>query len=110
MLNYSYLLTNTGNVILTAPFTVNDDKTSVTCLATPAALQPGETITCTASYTITQPDLDAGFVTNPPTGHGFFGQTVVDFNEDKRHHDRSYDRASPVDCQERDGNPVQPCG
>ena len=54
VLHYSYLLTNAGNVTLTGPFTVNDDKTTVTCPATPAALQPGETTTCTASYTITQ--------------------------------------------------------
>ena len=63
VINYSYLVTNTGNVILSGPFTVADDKATVTCPAT-SSLAPGASITCTASYTITQADLDAGSVTN----------------------------------------------
>ena len=62
VINYSYILTNTGNVTLTGPFTVTDDKATVTC--PPGNLAPGASRTCTASYTITQADLDAGSVTN----------------------------------------------
>ncbi len=51
---YSYLLTNSGQTTLYAPFTVIDDKASVTCPAEPASLLPGESITCSAIYTITQ--------------------------------------------------------
>ncbi|MBT8052396.1 MAG: hypothetical protein KJN69_00715, partial [Gammaproteobacteria bacterium] len=62
---YSYLLTNNTNVTLSAPYTIDDDKsTDEACPATPASLAPGESVTCTASYTIAQADLDAGFVTN----------------------------------------------
>ena len=45
---------------------MTDDKATVTC---PAAGEPGAgaSITCTASYTITQADLDAGSVTNTAT-------------------------------------------
>jgi hypothetical protein len=62
VINYSYLVTNTGNVTLSGPFTVTDDKATVTC--PPGDLDPGASLTCTASYTITQADLDAGLVTN----------------------------------------------
>ena len=42
-ISYSYLLTNTGNVTLSGPFTVTDDKaTDEACPATPASLAPGE--------------------------------------------------------------------
>ena len=65
VIGYSYEVTNTGNVTLYAPFTVDDDKAAdEACPATPVSLAPGDKITCTASYTITQVDLDAGSVTN----------------------------------------------
>ena len=35
IISYSYLLTNSGNVRLRAPFTVTDNKTTVTCPTTP---------------------------------------------------------------------------
>ena len=47
--------------------TVTDDKATVS-LPGRRGLAPGRAITCTASYTITQADLDAGSVTN--TAHG----------------------------------------
>ena len=64
---YSYLVTNTGNVTLSGPFTVSDDKATVTCPA--GALDPGDSITCTATYTITAADITAGSVTNHATAH-----------------------------------------
>src|SRR5207302_853278 len=64
---YSYVVKNTGNVTLAGPFTVSDNKaTVVTCPAT-TSLAPNASITCTATYTITQADLDAGSVTNKAT-------------------------------------------
>ncbi len=62
VISYSYLVTNTGNVTLAGPVTVADDKATVTCPA--GGLAPGGSMTCTASYTITQADLDSGSVTN----------------------------------------------
>ena len=68
---YSYLVTNSGNVSLAGPVTVADDKsTDELCPAVSTVgnndgfLDPGESITCSASYTITQADLNAGSVTN----------------------------------------------
>jgi hypothetical protein len=75
-INYSYLLTNSGNVTLSGPFSVSDDKATVTCPAT-ASLAPGASLTCTATYPITQDDLDAGSVTNTAQAKAFFGQTEI---------------------------------
>jgi len=62
-INYSYPITNTGNTTLSGPFTVTDNKTTVTCPVT-SGLAPGASLTCTATYTITQADMNAGSVTN----------------------------------------------
>src|SRR5207244_2836547 len=62
-------------------FTVTDDKATVSCPAT-ASLAPLGSITCTASYTITQADLDAGHVTNTATGHATFNGNAVNSNQD----------------------------
>jgi uncharacterized repeat protein (TIGR01451 family) len=73
VITYSYLVTNSGNVKLAGPVTVADDKATVTCPAVTTVgnldgfLDPGESITCTAKYTVTQADLDAGLVTNIAT-------------------------------------------
>ncbi|MFC2173624.1 hypothetical protein ACFLU6_13490, partial [Acidobacteriota bacterium] len=82
VINYSYEVTNSGNVTLEAPFSVSDDKTTVDCSGAPALLAPGDSFTCTATYTITQADLDAGSVTNTAQAQGHFGTTPVNSNED----------------------------
>ncbi len=65
---YTFLVTNTGNVTLN-PVTVTDNKVgTVTCPA--GALAPGANRTCTASYTITQADIDSGSVINTATANG----------------------------------------
>jgi len=61
-ISYSYLVTNSGNVSLLGPVSVADDKATVTCPA--GGLVPGASVTCSASYTISQADLDSGSVTN----------------------------------------------
>ncbi len=72
-ISYSYLVTNTGNVSLDGPVTITDDRATATCPNVntvgnlDAALDPGEAVTCTATYTITQADLNAGSVTNIAT-------------------------------------------
>src|SRR5215210_7208953 len=70
VISYSYLVKNTGNVRLAGPVTVADDKATVSCPAVntvgnlDAFLDPGEQVTCTASYAVTQADLNNGSVTN----------------------------------------------
>ncbi len=68
---YQFVVTNTGNVSLAGPVTINDDLTadeSCPALGTvgngDGALDPGESIVCSASYTVTQADIDVGSVAN----------------------------------------------
>ena len=69
-LTYSYVVTNSGNTTITAAISVADDVIngaggSVSCPAFPAAgLAPLATYTCSATYDVTQVDIDNGFVTN----------------------------------------------
>ena len=53
-IDYSYVVTNTGNVTLTG-VTVEDDK-ALGRIARPAAtLAPGAKVTCTGTYTSPRP-------------------------------------------------------
>lgn len=64
---YSYVITNSGEATLgPAQFTVNDDKISVAinCGSGGTILEPNGTVSCSASYLITQADVTAGSVTN----------------------------------------------
>jgi LPXTG-site transpeptidase (sortase) family protein len=82
VLNYSFLVTNTGNVTLDGPFTVADNRaTDESCPAT-ATLAPGASITCTASYMVTQTNINNGSVTNTATASGSFGGNPVTSNPD----------------------------
>ena len=77
-------LTNTGNVTLSGPFTVRDDKATVTCPPEVTSLAVDDTLTCTASHTVTQAEVDGGSITNIAKGHAFFGTTPVDSNQDTK--------------------------
>jgi uncharacterized repeat protein (TIGR01451 family) len=61
---YSYLVTNSGGTALTG-VSVSDNKVSVSCPST--NLAKGASETCTASYKVTQADVDSGSVTNSAT-------------------------------------------
>ena len=65
-INYTYVVTNSGNTTLFAVVKIADDKIpTVTCPALPpAGLAPTASITCTGSYTTTQADIDAGSISN----------------------------------------------
>ena len=62
---YRFTVTNTGAVTLT-DVAVADPKTGPVSCPTPT-LAPGASVTCTASYTVTQADVDAGSVDNTAT-------------------------------------------
>ncbi|TYL44872.1 DUF11 domain-containing protein [Nocardioides sp. BGMRC 2183] len=67
-IGYTFELTNTGNVTLSA-LQVSDPKVgTVDCPV--ATLAPGGSTTCTATYTITQADVDNGAVLNSAQANG----------------------------------------
>ncbi len=67
-IDYSFLVTNAGNVPLTAVGVTDSKLGAVSCPAT--TLAPLATTTCTGRYTVTQADVDAGIVHNSATAHG----------------------------------------
>ncbi|MFJ2780840.1 hypothetical protein ACIO5D_30170, partial [Kitasatospora sp. NPDC087315] len=70
-INYSFVVTNTGDVDLTnvsvtdTAFSGTGTPPSVSCPAT--TLAPNASMTCTATYTVTQADIDSGSITNTAT-------------------------------------------
>ena len=67
VITYTYTVTNTGSVDIPEPITVHDNKIpggQITIGTSGSMLAPGQNITGTATYTITQTDLDTGSVTN----------------------------------------------
>jgi len=77
ILNYRYLVINTGNIPIEGPITVTDDKIpGVVCPAV-VELLPGGSVTCEASYTVTNADIVAGEVTNTATAQGFIGDVPI---------------------------------
>lgn len=74
VLNYSFVVTNSGYVALKGPATIDDDKSddeACPSLSTVGDfdnyLDPGEAITCTATYTVLAADVTAKKVTNIAT-------------------------------------------
>ena len=67
---YSFEVTNTGNVTLTA-VSVSDPLPGLSSISCPvSSLAPGASTTCTATYTVTQADLDAGGIDNTAAAAG----------------------------------------
>lgn len=75
VIGFSFLIANTGNVLLTGveisegAFTGSGELDEISCLAD--ELAPTATTTCSADYTVTQADLDRGSIANTATAFGF---------------------------------------
>ncbi len=69
VLAYRFTVANIGNITLTAVPQITDDKIGTIACGPlpPTGLAPGAFVTCTANYTVTQADMDAGEVTNVAT-------------------------------------------
>jgi uncharacterized repeat protein (TIGR01451 family) len=88
VLNYRFTVTNTGTVTVKdisveeLTFTGSGKLSDVVCPAD-VSLAPGESTTCTATYTATQADLDRGDIDNTAVAHGTDPKDKpVDSNED----------------------------
>ena len=65
VINYTIVATNTGNVTLASVSVTDPSVSDLVCTpASGSSLAPGESLNCTASHTVTQADLDAGFYAN----------------------------------------------
>ena len=64
---YSYVVTNTGTRTLSGIGVTDNLVSGVSCPGTPVG--PGQSTTCTGSYTTTSADIDAGSVTNTATAN-----------------------------------------
>ncbi|MCL2490200.1 MAG: hypothetical protein FWF36_05680, partial [Propionibacteriaceae bacterium] len=71
---YSFVVENTGNATVSgigiddSDFTGTGTMSSIDCPS--GALAPGDSVTCTATYVVTQADVDAGKLTNTATAGG----------------------------------------
>jgi uncharacterized repeat protein (TIGR01451 family) len=76
VITYSFVVTNTGNVTITdvavdeGSFTGSGSLSAVTCPAGASSLAPGSQVTCTATYRVTQADVNAGNLINSATAVG----------------------------------------
>jgi uncharacterized repeat protein (TIGR01451 family) len=73
VITYGFAVGNSGGLTLHG-VTVTDPMTGLSTIgctpAAPATLNPGDTMDCTATYTVTQADVDAGSITNTATVNG----------------------------------------
>lgn len=81
IITYSFAVTNSGNVTLNN-ITVNESAFSgtgtlsaITCPTT--TLAPEDSTVCTATYTATQEDINAGVITNTATAQASYGSVVL---------------------------------
>nr|WP_304650995.1 SpaA isopeptide-forming pilin-related protein [Tessaracoccus sp. ZS01] len=87
VITYTFVATNTGNVTLT-DVVITDPLPNLSALtcdpAQPTTLAPGASIECSATYTVTQADLDAGSVDNTATTVGTppEGENVTDTDDE----------------------------
>ncbi len=74
-ITYSFAVTNTGNVtvddvaVAEGEFSGTGELSAVEC-PEDTTLAPGETVNCTATYEVTQADVDSGELTNTATAGG----------------------------------------
>ena len=80
VITYTVASTNTGTVTIDN-VGVSDPMPGLSTFdctpAEPTTLAPGDAISCTATYTVTQADVDAGSISNTATVAGTFGATPV---------------------------------
>ncbi|WP_428963116.1 DUF7507 domain-containing protein [Micromonospora fluostatini] len=82
VVTYTYTVTNasTGTATPITSIAVTDDTvTGITCEDT--SLVPGQSTTCTGTYTVTEADVERGRIVNTAQATGRFGEQLVPSNE-----------------------------
>jgi uncharacterized repeat protein (TIGR01451 family) len=82
LIDYSYTVTNKGNVDIAGPITVKDSMFGSAKISS-SGLAPGQSITKGNSYLITPYDIDTGFVINSAFATGSFNNQKVTSDTDK---------------------------
>ncbi|UED84882.1 DUF7507 domain-containing protein [Streptomyces profundus] len=72
---YTYLVTNGGDTPISGLAVLDDRAVNVVCPR--ERLWPGESMTCTGEYVITQDDVGRGTVTNTAVASGVVDHTVI---------------------------------
>lgn len=77
VITYRYNVTNTGNVPINGPITVSDNRINGPITISPNNLSIGATVSGSATYTITQSDINNGRVTNRATASGMYSGVKI---------------------------------
>ena len=76
-ITYTYNVTNSGNMDISAPITVTDDKFGTISIQSSGILSPGSSVTGTSTFKIIQADIDNSHVTNSAYATGSFNSQPV---------------------------------
>jgi len=76
-ITYTYNVTNTGKVAITGPINVSDNITGTIKIPNSSSLPVGASVNTTATYVVTQQDVDNGSVTNSAFATGSFNNNAV---------------------------------
>ena len=78
--NYTFTITNDGNVPLQPPYAITDTllgSHNANCPSTPATLDLGASVVCTGAYSLKSGDISSAVITNTASATAMFGSSVV---------------------------------
>ena len=83
VINYTIVVTNTGNVTITDDITLTDSNAQFTGSNIIPGLAVGASVVLNATHIVTQADIDAGIISNSVLGETNFGNIIVtDLSDD----------------------------
>ncbi|MDD5508210.1 MAG: gliding motility-associated C-terminal domain-containing protein [Bacteroidales bacterium] len=110
VVQYSFIITNSGNHTLPGPFTVIDNMIGTLTDCAQGPLEPDATVICSGQYTITQKDLDNGSVTNYAFATTEDGNMIISSNIDTETARSSLSPQLTLKKQIVSGNPYSKIG
>lgn len=113
VIDYTFVVTNTGELTMTdvrvdeTAFSGAGQVPEVTCPPDAAALAPGESMTCTASYTVEDADLAAAKIDNAAIAVGQTSGTTVESSPSEATVPRGTGEVSPEETGEAKTPPAE---